>query len=73
MIGNVNQVNREGPWPECLGMESPLCAELIQQYAKTVSSIEVVEEGSRCEGFQPSRVCIYVNPEGDVTKIPHKG
>ncbi|KAL7576291.1 hypothetical protein ACA910_018114 [Epithemia clementina (nom. ined.)] len=74
MIGNVYQVNREGPWPECVGMESWKCLERIQSLTDNIDTIETTEEGSGyCEGFRPSRVCLVVDKEDVVTKIPHKG
>ena len=73
MIGNVNEVNREGPWPDCVDMSYQECSALIKLYSKRHLYFENVSEGVGCEGFKTSRVCLYVDEEGIVTEIPHKG
>mmetsp|Transcript_17770 Transcript_17770/g.48345 ORF Transcript_17770/g.48345 Transcript_17770/m.48345 type:complete len:113 (+) Transcript_17770:199-537(+) len=73
MIGEVNGVNREGPWPECVGLSFEECSERIDSYTKDGVEIEMSFERIKPNDFNPKRVVIFVDEDEIVTSIPHKG
>eukprot|EP00527_Entomoneis_sp_CCMP2396_P008277 CAMPEP_0198143724 /NCGR_PEP_ID=MMETSP1443-20131203/9954_1 /TAXON_ID=186043 /ORGANISM="Entomoneis sp., Strain CCMP2396" /LENGTH=114 /DNA_ID=CAMNT_0043807005 /DNA_START=55 /DNA_END=399 /DNA_ORIENTATION=- len=73
IIGEINKVNREGPWPECVGISFKECSKLIESYTQEFAEIEIYDEGEEPKGFNPKRVALKVDESGIVTTIPHKG
>lgn len=75
LIGEINRINREGPWPECVGLLYQDCAALVELYTTDVAmeTIERFHEGDKPNDFDPNRVIIFVDESDIVTRIPHKG
>ena len=73
MIGDINTINREGPWPECSGIPSQECVELINKSTGSRVEIEFSSPGEETHGFNPERVIIVIDASDVVTNIPHKG
>mmetsp|Transcript_1469 Transcript_1469/g.3156 ORF Transcript_1469/g.3156 Transcript_1469/m.3156 type:complete len:115 (-) Transcript_1469:240-584(-) len=73
MIGEINKVNREGPWPECVGLSYEDCSDQIESYTTGLVETKMFDEGVQPNGFDPKRVAIFVDKSGIVTEIPHKG
>jgi Potato inhibitor I family len=83
MIGNVRTNNKEGPWPDCLGMTGEECQSYVQHYACRSSNndedCQVVivpldaPPSALTKDFLPNRIRIFVNATGYVTLIPDRG
>ena len=61
MIGDINTINREGPWPECSGIPSQECVELINKSTGSRVEIEFSSPGEETHGFNPERVIIVID------------
>ena len=64
---------RRGPWPGCLGMEGTACQSMIESYAPDVTVEIVTPDMEPPTGFSASRVKIFVDEDGMVTKTPVRG
>jgi hypothetical protein len=67
--------NREGPWPECMGLSGEECRTLIQATASDLrGNVFIMPENSMYTmDFRTDRVRIFVDGDGIVVKSPHRG
>lgn len=74
MIGGAS-INREGPWPQCVGMDADECKRMIQTYASDVRGNVVIlsEDAAVTMDFRTDRVRIFVDEKNVVTHIPGRG
>lgn len=72
MLGG-SESRREGPWPDCLGMDGQDCIQFIQIYAKDVECYILDPDMMVTMDFRTNRVWIRVDEEGIVNQIPKRG
>ena len=74
MIGGAS-TNREGPWPQCVGMSGDDCKHVIETYAEDVrGNVFIIPEDSMVTmDFRTDRVRIFVDGDNVVTQIPGRG
>jgi Potato inhibitor I family len=67
--------HKEGPWPECRGMDGDACCKLIESYATDVQGhCHVISEGSAVTmDFRTDRVRVVVDDQNIVVQIPNRG
>ena len=67
--------NREGPWPECVGITGENCVRLIETHAEDLRGrIYIIPEGSMVtQDYDTTRVRVWVNAEGIVNDVPSRG
>lgn len=84
MIGNVRTNNKEGPWPDCVGMTGEECQSYVRHYAchsasnnKDPCQVVIVPlldaAAAVAQDFLPNRIRIFVNATGYVALIPDRG
>jgi hypothetical protein len=67
--------HKEGPWPECRGIDGDACCKLIESYATDVQgNCHVISEGSAVTmDFRTDRVRVVVDDQNIVVQIPNRG
>lgn len=69
-------MNKEGPWPECIGQTGEACKALIEAMAgdDVRGNVFVLAENSLMTmDFRTDRVRIFVDSNGLVQKAPGRG
>jgi len=70
----IAMAKRQGPWPDCLGVTSDNCKDLIRSTSSGDFEIVVVLQGSEVSStFEQNRVQIFVDESGIVKAIPKRG
>lgn len=64
---------KQGPWPECKGMEGEECCELIHGFDKEIECNVLAEDSMVTLDFRPDRVRVFVNEEKVVVRTPGRG
>jgi hypothetical protein len=74
MIGGAES-KREGPWPECVGLSGEACRTLIEATASDIrGNVSIIPEDYMVTmDFHTDRVRIFVDADGLVVGIPHRG
>lgn len=74
MIGGTES-KREGPWPDCVGLEGPTCVRIIETYAEDLRGhVFIIEPDTMVTAdFDTDRVRVWVNASSIVIKIPKRG
>lgn len=75
LIGGTES-KREGPWPECVGKSGEECKTLIEATGSSDlrGNIQIIPEDFMVTmDFRTDRVRIFVDGDGLVVKIPHRG
>jgi hypothetical protein len=74
MIGGAES-KREGPWPECVGLTGAECKILIEASGSDLRGhVQIIPEDMMVTmDFRTDRVRIFVDADGIVAKIPHRG
>lgn len=76
MIGGSSMNNRNGPWPECVGMTGDDCASMIRSVASDLSPSNVVVmnvNSMMTMDYRTDRVRIMVDDDGKVVRSPSRG
>ena len=77
MVGGSPQtINREGPWPACVGMAGATCSAMILSMATDLQAENIIimdQDSFMTMDFRTDRVRIMVNEQGVVTRIPGRG
>lgn len=71
----MGSMRKEGPWPDCLGIEGEKCVNLIEAFAKDVrGNVHVVKPGENViDDFRTDRVWVFVDDKGIVIETPDRG
>ncbi len=75
LIGGTES-KREGPWPECVGKTGEECKTLIEATGSDdfKANVHIIPEDFMVTmDFRTDRVRIFVDGDGLVVKIPHRG
>jgi hypothetical protein len=75
LIGGT-EAKREGPWPECVGQTGAECKTLIEATGSSdlKGNVQIIPEDYMVTmDFRTDRVRIFVDGDGLVVKIPHRG
>jgi hypothetical protein len=75
LIGGTES-KREGPWPECVGKTGAECKTLIEATGSSdlKGNVQIIPEDFMVSmDFRTDRVRIFVDGDGIVDKIPHRG
>jgi hypothetical protein len=75
LIGGTES-KREGPWPECVGLTGAACKILIEATGSSdlMGNIQIIPEDYMVTmDFRTDRVRIFVDGDGLVARIPHRG
>lgn len=67
--------NRQGPWPECIGLSGSDCVRLIEENAEDVRGrVHVVPaDGMVTMDYRTDRVRVFVDKNGFVQTAPSRG
>jgi hypothetical protein len=71
--GSDATMNREGPWPSCVGMSGEACQAMIESMANDVTVQVVSQDAMVTMDFRTDRVRIFVDDSGVVTRTPSRG
>ena len=67
-------LNKEGPWPKCLGRDCQVCSRLVRLSAPDVSVIQLIYPGMVVTtDHRLERVRIFVDKNCNVIKVPQRG
>mmetsp|Transcript_19124 Transcript_19124/g.35689 ORF Transcript_19124/g.35689 Transcript_19124/m.35689 type:complete len:101 (+) Transcript_19124:27-329(+) len=71
----ITMAQRQGPWPECLGLTGEACFDLIESsVSDDTLDLVIVPEGSiLTKDFRKDRVRIFVNGNNVVYAVPGRG
>jgi Potato inhibitor I family len=74
MIGGT-EAKHQGPWPVCVGISGKDCQHLIESFAEDVRGHVFIKDPDMVVStdFDTTRVLIWVDEDGIVTKIPKRG
>jgi hypothetical protein len=74
--GSTATMNREGPWPDCIGMTGSECAQMIKSMAPDLDANNVMVvsfDSMMTMDFRTDRVRIIVGSDGVCLKAPSRG